>query len=154
MRKFKRLGPLRWLLWGIFLSSQLTSLINTDVILTHTLFFVEFLKEMPNLSKTCECLWICWVKIYIIYSYENAFDTLLDRFYQVKSYEKSSGNSYSGTRCTRGCPSVTVSVTFSQFSLKIHTLLAVIEEQLKSMKGNEIKITSSTCNFFLDWKKS
>lgn len=151
MRKFKRLGPLRWLLWGIFLNSQLTSLINTDVILTHTLFFVEFLKEMPNLSKTCECLWICWVKIYIIYSYENAFDILIDRFYQVKSYKKRSGNRYSGTRCTRGCPSFTVSITI--FNENTH-IASCHRGAIEIDERDEIKITSSTCNFFLDWKNS
>lgn len=46
-----------------------------DVILTHSLFCCVF-KIMLNLSKTYVCE---TVKIYIIYSYENAFDILLNK---------------------------------------------------------------------------
>lgn len=92
---------------------------------------------------------VCEFVCYIIYSYENAFDILIDRFYQVKSYKKRSGNRYSGTRCTRGCPSFTVSITI--FNENTH-IASCHRGAIEIDERDEIKITSSTCNFFLVWK--
>lgn len=38
---------------------------------------LSFLLSYKNNDQFVKNLWMCWVKIYILYSYQNAFDVLL-----------------------------------------------------------------------------
>lgn len=75
VRRFEKMWSVQWLLRGILLIQWTLSLMRRTSFWC-TLFFVVFFKIMLNLSKTYKCE---TVKIYIIHSYENAFNFLLNR---------------------------------------------------------------------------